>query len=162
MTMLQTRRPDHLQAGDTVRTEETLTDEIPVLDLVEPLPGFPDHRQFALVRLDDDGVVCALRSVDDPQLRFVVVPPGAFFADYAPHIDDTTVSALEATSEEDLLVLVMVNATESAATATANLLAPVVVNHRTRKAAQVLLHDDGLSLRAPLVGQPAEEKQRVR
>lgn len=125
--------------------------EIPVLELVEPLPGFPEHRRFALARLDETGVLCALRSLDDPGLRFLVVPPAAFFADYAPEIDDQTARALEAGSTEDVLALVMVNPGDSAHTATANLLAPVLVNHRTRRALQVVLDDAALPLRAPLV-----------
>lgn len=131
--------------------EAVVREEIPVLELVEPLPGFPEHRRFALARLDDTGVLCALRSLDDPGLRFLVVPPGAFFAEYAPEIDDQTVAALEIDSADDVLPLVMVTPGDSARSATANLLAPVVVNHRTRRAAQVVLGDATLPLRAPLV-----------
>jgi flagellar assembly factor FliW len=134
-----------------MRADDAVQDEIPVLELVEPLPGFPEHRRFALARLDDAGVLCALRSLDDPDLRFLVVPPGAFFSDYAPEIDDQTAAALGIDSAEDVLALVMVNPGDSASTATANLLAPVLVNHRTRRAFQVVLDDPSLPLRAPLV-----------
>ncbi len=140
------------EARRAMRADDAVVrEEIPVLEMVEPLPGFPDHRRFALARLDDAGVLCALRSLDDPDLRFLVVPPGAFFADYAPEIDDSTAQALEADSADDVLALVMVNPGESATTATANLLAPVLVNHRTRRAFQVVLDDAALPLRAPLV-----------
>jgi flagellar assembly factor FliW len=131
--------------------DAVLREEIPVLEMVEPLPGFPDHRRFALARLDDDGVLCALRSLEDADLRFLVVPPGAFFAGYAPVIDDQTVEALEIESADEVVALVMVNPGESARAATANLLAPVLVNHRTRRATQVVLDDPALPLRAPLV-----------
>ncbi len=131
--------------------DDAVREEIPVLEMVEPLPGFPEHRRFALARLDDDGVLCALRSLDDPDLRFLVVPPAAFFTDYAPVIDDQTVATLEIESADDVLALVMVNPGESASAATANLLAPVLVNHRTRRAFQVVLDDPALPLRAPLV-----------
>lgn len=140
------------EARRVMRADDAVVrEEIPVLDMVEPLPGFPGHRRFALARLDDAGVLCALRSLDDPDLRFLVVPPGAFFADYAPEIDDQTAQALEADSADDVLALVMVNPGESARSATANLLAPVLVNHRTRRAFQVVLDDSALPLRAPLV-----------
>lgn len=134
-----------------MRADDAVQEEIPVLEMVEPLPGFPEHRRFALARLDDTGVLCALRSLDDPDLRFLVVPPGAFFGDYAPEIDDQTAQVLEAESGDDILALVMVNPGESAHTATANLLAPLLVNHRTRRAYQVVLDDATLPLRAPLV-----------
>ena len=127
-----------------------MVDEIPVIEMVEPMPGFPDRARFALVRLDDDGVLCSLKSVEDPELRFLVVPPHVFFPDYAPEIDDATVSALGIERAEDVLVLVVVNPGEQAAAATANLLAPVVVNTVSRQATQVVLSED-LPVRAPLV-----------
>jgi flagellar assembly factor FliW len=127
-----------------------LVDEIPVIEMVEPMPGFPDRTRFALVRLDDDGVLFALRSVDDPSLRFLVVPPHPFFPDYSPMIDDATVASLGIATAADVLTLVVVNPGDSASGATANLLAPVLVNTVTRQGGQVVLTDD-LPVRAPLV-----------
>ena len=42
--------------------------EFPAIELVQPMPGFPGHRRFALVQIDRDGVLCQLRSLDDPGL----------------------------------------------------------------------------------------------
>ncbi|WP_309649185.1 flagellar assembly protein FliW [Nocardioides sp.] len=140
--------------------------DIPVIELVQPLPGFPDLRQFALVQLDslggsddgssdgpdDGGVLCALRSLEDPDLRFLVLPPSAFFPDYAPVIDDATVAELEIGSAADVLVLVVLNAGDSLGSTTANLVAPVLVNTVTRKACQVILDDPALSISTPLLG----------
>lgn len=125
--------------------------EIPVIDLVHPFPGFPDHRRFALVQLDEDGVLCQLRSLDDPDLRFLVVPPVTFFPDYAPEVGDDVVADLQIESVDDVIVLLVLNAGESLSTTTANLMAPVVVNTATRRASQVILDDPALSLAAPLV-----------
>ena len=132
------------------RSEARVVEEIPVIELVEAMPGFPDRTRFALVRLDDEGVLCSLKSVEDPDLRFLVVPPNVFFPDYAPELDDATVSALRIQRAEDVLVLVVVNPGEQASTATANLLAPVVVNTVSRQGTQVVLSED-LPVRAPLV-----------
>lgn len=132
--------------------------DIPVIELVQPLPGFPDLRQFALVQLDgsggadDTGVLCALRSLEDPDLRFLVLPPTAFFPDYAPVVDDATIAELEIASADDVLVLVVLNAGESLGSTTANLAAPVLINTATRKARQVILDDPLLSIATPLVG----------
>lgn len=125
--------------------------DLPVIELVHPMPGFPDRRQFALVILDDDSLLCALRSLDDPELRFLVVPPAPFFPDYAPEVGDGVVRELEIGSAEEALVLLVLKAGDSLAATTANLLAPVVVNRRTRRAAQVILDDPTLSVSAPLV-----------
>jgi flagellar assembly factor FliW len=120
------------------------------MEIVEPMPGFPDRNRFALVRLDESGVLSSLRSIEDPDLRFLVAPPQVFFPDYAPEIDDGTVAALGIERAEDVLLLVVVNPGDSAGTATANLLAPVLVNVATLKGGQVVLDED-LPIRAPLL-----------
>ena len=127
-----------------------MVEDIPVIEMVAPMPGFPDHQRFALVQLDETGVLCSLQSVDDPDLRFLVVPPGAFFPDYAPVIDDATVASLGIASTDDAMVLLVVNPGDAAGHATANLLAPVVVNLVTRQGGQVVLDED-LPIRAPLL-----------
>jgi flagellar assembly factor FliW len=125
--------------------------EIPVIELVHPMPGFPDHSSFALVQLDDDGVLCSLSSLEDPELRFLVVPPVRFFPDYAPVVDDETVADLGIDSAEEVLVLCVLTAGTSLGDTTANLAAPVLVNTRTCRAAQVVLDDPALSVATPLV-----------
>ena len=124
--------------------------EMPVIEMVQPMPGFPEAHRFALVQLDDDGVLCALRSLDDPDLRFLVVPPLPFFPDYAPVVHDEVVDELGITAVEDVLVLVVLTAGETLADTTANLLAPVLVNTATRRAAQVVLDDASLGVAVPL------------
>ena len=125
--------------------------EIPAIELVHPLPGFPDKRRFALVQLDDDGVLCQLRSLEDPALRFLVMSPVPFFPDYAPEVGDDVVEALQISSPDDVIVLLVLNAGDSLDTTTANLMAPVVVNTATLRASQVILDDPTLPLAAPLV-----------
>jgi flagellar assembly factor FliW len=129
---------------------EAGSSDVPVLEMVQPMAGFPDRRRFALSRLDESGTVCDLYCVDDPQLRFVVVPPAPFFADYTPEIDDSITAELGVESEDDLLALLVVTLGDTPESATANLLAPFLVNHRTRRAGQFLLDDLDLPLRAPL------------
>jgi flagellar assembly factor FliW len=137
--------PPTLEAHD-------VSGDIPVLELVRPMVGFPDLHRFALARLVDDGLICDLRSLDDPGVSFVVVPPGEFFDDYTPEIGDDTVAALGVEEAEDLLTLVLVTLAETAESATANLRAPLLINHRNRRATQAILDDPELSMQAPLTG----------
>ncbi|WP_240770559.1 flagellar assembly protein FliW [Nocardioides sp. GY 10127] len=122
-----------------------------VITMVRPMPGFPGHRRFVLDALDDDGVLSALRSLED-DTRFLVVPPHGFFPDYAPLVDDATQEELGLESADDVLLLVVLTAGESLAATTANLLAPVLVNRTTLQAAQVILDDASLSTATPLLG----------
>lgn len=127
------------------------TDPLRTVEFVLPMPGLGPATSFALVSLDDDGRLYSLRSVQDPGLRLLVVSPQSFFPGYAPELDDETCAALELTDAADAALLVVVNPGESASSATANLLAPVVVNVRTRRAMQTLLVGTDEPLRAPLL-----------
>ncbi|WP_331272280.1 flagellar assembly protein FliW [Motilibacter aurantiacus] len=124
--------------------------ELPSLEFPSGLPGFPEARHFALVRLDDAGTAYSLRSLEHEELRFVVMPPGLFFPDYAPEIDDEAATELGLDAAEDALVLLVVTPGETVEQATVNLMAPVVVNLRSHRATQVVLTGSDLPLRAPL------------
>jgi flagellar assembly factor FliW len=126
--------------------------EIPVIEMVRPMPGFPDHRRFTLVQLDEGSDLCSLTSLDEAGLRFLVVPPAAFFPDYAPEVDDQVVADLGIESAADVLVLLVLNAGGSLAETTANLAAPILVNPGARLAGQVILDEPGLPVAAPILG----------
>jgi flagellar assembly factor FliW len=126
--------------------------EIPVIELVQPMPGFPDLARFALVQVDDDGVLCSLTSIDRPQTRFLVVPPVTFFPDYAPEVQEDVLTELGSSSLDDIVMHCVLTAGESLATTTANLAAPVLVDTATQRAVQVLLDDPALSVATPLIG----------
>jgi flagellar assembly factor FliW len=124
--------------------------EVPEIEFVSDMPGLPGMSRCALVRLDESGALYRLQSLLDPDLRLLVAAPPVFFADYAPQIDDVAAGSIGLESADDALVLVVVTTGGSAAEATANLLAPIIVNARTRQAVQVLQLED-LPLAAPLI-----------
>ena len=128
---------------------DTMTDPslgLPTIDLAVPMPGFPRHRQFVLVRLNDEGLLYAFTSVDDPELRFLVAPPEPFFPDYAPEIEDEVFAALNTRDPDRLLLLVVITAGVNETTA--NLLAPIVVDRDSMRAMQVVLSGSGYPVRA--------------
>lgn len=126
-------------------------EDVPVIELVHPMPGFPEERRFALVRFDEDGVLHGFRALDREGLQFLVVRPAPFYPDYAPEIGDDVVAELGVASADDVVVLLVVNAGPALADTTVNLRAPLVVNTATRRARQVVLDDPELPLAAPLV-----------
>lgn len=93
-----------------------------------------DLQRFALVQLDDDGLLCSLSSLDDTDVRFLVAPPAPFFPDCVPELDADSVDELEIGSPADVLLLMVLTTGRSLETSTANLVAPLVVNLRTRRA----------------------------
>jgi flagellar assembly factor FliW len=125
---------------------------LPELQFVRPMPGFADLTRFVLVRLGEpDGaasVLYELRSVEQPAVRFLVGVPTAFFPDYAVELDEPECEQLALTEADDALVLVILTVAADARQTTANLLAPVVINARTRSAAQVILSGSDWPVRA--------------
>ena len=126
-------------------------EDLPVISFVEDVPGLPGLARCVLVALDDDASVFAMRSTMEPDLRLLVVAPGAFFPDYSTQVPDEIVDLLELTGDDQPLVLLVVNPGGGLAEATANLAAPILVNPRTRRAVQALQADGDLPLRAPLL-----------
>ena len=130
----------------------TTQHELPVIEFVHPMPGFPEANRFALQPLDDTGALSALRALDHADLQFLVVPPGSFHPTYAPEIADEAAAELGLTSAEQALVLLVVHAGRDLPSTTVNLRAPIVVNIATSRAAQVILDDASLPVAAPLLG----------
>jgi flagellar assembly factor FliW len=129
--------------------EASMTDPslgLPTITMAVPMPGFPAHREFVLVRLNDDGLLYALTSVQDPELRFLVAPPEPFFPEYAPEIDEEVFAALNTKDPDRLLLLTVITAGVNETTA--NLLAPIVVDRDSMRAIQVVLSGSGLPVRA--------------
>jgi flagellar assembly factor FliW len=124
---------------------------LPVIEFVAPMPGFPADLRFVLLRMDDSGLLFALTSIENPGLRFLVVPPAPFFPEYAPEIDDQSLAELGATDGTDLLILLVVTTGKSARDATVNLMAPIVLHEPSRRAVQLVLTGSGLPVRAPLL-----------
>jgi flagellar assembly factor FliW len=120
--------------------------DMPIIDMAVPMPGFPAHQQFVLVRLNDDGLLYAFTSIQDPELRFLVAPPEPFFPDYAPEIENEVFAALNTKDPDRLLVMVVITAGVNETTA--NLLAPIIVDRDSRRAMQVVLNDSSMPVRA--------------
>lgn len=117
------------------------------LSFVEPLPGFADEA-YTLTPIDEQGVLYSLRSVEHPELRFVLTPAGAFFPNYLPPVPDA-VGDMLGSNEVDVLLILAIGS--SLSDATANLRAPIVLAPATGRAVQVILDDEALPMRAPLV-----------
>ena len=119
---------------------------LPTITMAVPMPGFPAHREFVLVRLNDDGLLYAFTSTEDPELRFLVAPPEPFFPDYAPEIENDVLAALNTKDPDRLLLLTVITAGENETTA--NLLAPIVVDRDSMRAMQVVLTGSNFPVRA--------------
>jgi flagellar assembly factor FliW len=122
-----------------------------VLSFAEPIPGFPGHRDYALVAADAAGLLFWLQAVAPDGPRFLAVPAAPFFPEYAPALPRAACAELGIPDGGDRQVYCLVTVPDGDVTAaTANLRAPVVVNPATDRARQIVLTDGSHPIRRPL------------
>jgi len=100
-----------------------------IITFASGLPGFPEARRFALVNNQLKSPFCCLQCVDNPSLAFVVTDPTALVPDYRPKNGASTLQELQASSPEDLQVLVTLTTPPGRPQEmTANLMSPLLIN----------------------------------
>ncbi len=127
----------------------------------EGLPAFEEEREFLLLEPPSMAPVIFLQSLRRPDLAFITLPVRRIEPDYRFTIEPEDLVSLglpegepsEAAADLLCLAIVTIAATEPP---TANLLAPVVINMKTRRARQVIQSGSDYSHRHPLV-LPEEE-----
>ena len=102
---------------------------------------------------EDDGapLLFELRSLEKPDVRFLVGSPAAFFPEYEVDLDEQATDELNIQDAGDALILVILSMGQDLQETTANLMAPLVINAKTRLAAQVILNGSNWPVRAAVV-----------
>jgi flagellar assembly factor FliW len=114
------------------------------------LPGFQDQRRFVVLSLAEQPSLVQLQSVDDPAIAIPAADPWQMFPHYDPRLPAYAREALELRSAEDLTVLCVVVPGKGGAGMTMNLLAPIVLNLKTRRARQIMLENSAYSIHTPV------------
>ena len=123
------------------------------------LPGFEQRRKFAALQFADRAPLIFLQSLEEPGLCFITLPVLAVDPMYRLAVGEEDLARLELPLErqpligDEVLCLAIVALHESGPTA--NLLAPVVVNLRNRKAVQAVAAESGYSHQQALIAQEA-------
>jgi flagellar assembly factor FliW len=136
-------------------------DEAAVVHFPAGLPAFESETRFVLIEQAETAPVVFLQSLATPQLMFLALP--ARFVDPTYRLDllpeERQVLGLEPGETEpvegrDLISLAILTVRPGAAV-TANLLAPVVIGARSRRALQIVQPESGYRVDQPLSGAAA-------
>ncbi len=134
----------------TMEVQENL-----IIHFPSGLPGFEDTRRFIIVPVDNNERLNWLQAVDDPSVALLVMDPFEFFQGYTCEIPPAEIEELAATDRKDILVLTALTVPrENPAGVSANLLAPIVINTRQKKAKQVILNNPLYTTKHNLFPQP--------
>jgi flagellar assembly factor FliW len=123
------------------------------LKFIVPPLGLEPLVDFTLQDIEGAAGLYALRSDENTDRRLFVLDAAVHFPDYTPTLSDEQCAALDLTTPENVLLLVIVNPSESGSTV--NLMAPIVANATTGSCAQVILEDQHWPLRATLSARSA-------
>lgn len=124
------------------------SEESQYIEFKEGIFGFEEEKKFLPVMLEDgsDAVLC-LQSVQNENLSFIVMNPFMLKEDYNPVLSEEDYKKLGTSDEKDLSYYVFCVIANVAEESTVNLKCPIVVNHVTRQAVQVILGSDEYGFR---------------
>ena len=134
-------------------------DAAAVIEFPRGVPGFEARRRFVAVQFPHTQPLTFLQSLEDPALCFVTLPVLVVDPQYRLWVsgeDRESIGLCGAGQPrigEDVLCLAVLALREGGATA--NLLAPVVVNLRNLKAVQAVAAESGYSHQHPLAAREA-------
>ncbi|MCC6861504.1 MAG: flagellar assembly protein FliW [Bryobacterales bacterium] len=135
-------------------------EEDSVVEFPSGLPGFEQERRFVAIEQHDAKPLVFLQSLATPALCFLTLPVLAVYPKYELAITGEDLQELELPAGRpphigrDVLCLAILSLNENRPP-TANLLAPVVVNLKTRRALQAVRPDSAYSHQHPLPEPPA-------
>ncbi len=123
------------------------------------IPAFEDHREWVFVG-EDESPVKWLQSLADGDVALPVCPPGFVRGDYNARIPAEELELLECEGKEDMAIFLVLSIPASSPwDMTANLRAPIVLNHVKRLGTQVIAANDDYEVRHPVF--PTEVRARL-
>jgi flagellar assembly factor FliW len=151
-------QPAQTKTIGTTRFGEVTYMESEVIEFPWGLPGFAEQRRFLALSLAEQPNFVWLQSLDDPRVALPAADPWQVFEDYEPRLPAYATEALEIRDAADFTILCILIVTKDAEEMTINLMAPIVVNLRTRRARQIMLENSPYSVRTPV---PRKQAQAV-
>lgn len=133
-------------------------DQTQVISFTEPMPGFPGLTRFVVLRPDPESPFSYLQSTQKAELCLLVADPTQFFPNYRVEVRSKRLADLDIGPDSQTAVAVVVRVPEDPSEATANLLAPIVINTDRKLARQVILEGSGYGVREFVF---CEEKRAV-
>ena len=115
-------------------------EEEEIITFADGVPGFEDLSKYVVIQNPDSEVPFNwLQSVEEQELAFVIVSPFIFKKDYDFELSKTVVEKLKIEEPNDVSVYSIVVVPDDITKMTANLMAPVIINNKTKMGKQVVL-----------------------
>jgi flagellar assembly factor FliW len=126
----------------TSRFGELEINEQEIIEFPQGILGFESTKSYVVLGFEEQAPFKWLQAVEDSALAFVIAEPFLFFPGYEFDLADEDAKLLEAAKLEDLCIYVIFVIRDKTTEASANLMAPIVVNAAKGKAKQVVLNTE--------------------
>lgn len=110
-----------------------------VLHFDQGIPGFPNETEFAFFPYELNSPFAFLHSIRNADLTFLVVEPFSLLPQYTFELSDEYSLQIGVSTDNPPQIFNIVSIKDSLQESTVNLLAPIIVNWRDRKAKQIIL-----------------------
>lgn len=124
----------------TLRFGDLEVEEKELISFVEGILGFEDVKKYILLTKEGSSF-SYLQAVEVPELTFVLIRPGEFFADYEIELSDEQAKALEVTKADEVAIYALVAVPQNLKEMTVNLQGPIIINANLRTASQIVVHN---------------------
>jgi len=130
--------------ADTSRFGKIEYGKTEIITMIRGILGFDEYIRFLIVNLKGQEPFKWLQSLENPDLAFLIIDPLYFKTDYIVEINPNDLVVLKAKKIDDIAIFVLVSIPKNKpALMSANLQAPIAVNKKEMKAAQLILGESG-------------------
>jgi flagellar assembly factor FliW len=134
----------------TSRFGEIEIDQSRSLYFPEGILGFPEQKGYVILEHKPGSPFCWLQSMERPDLAFVMVDPLFVKSDFLEGLSPSDLRLLETDNGDKKALFALVTIPPGRANQmTVNLLGPILIDLKTRRARQVILANSGYSHRHP-------------
>lgn len=142
---------------NTTRFGEIEIEDEEIITFAHGVPGFEEEKNFVIIPYDENSPFFFLQSLQSKELAFLLINPFSFYKEYSVELDDAVVDELEIADENDVVVYSIITMHGSEVKKmTANLLAPLVINVKNRKAKQFVLEGTKFTTKYDIFAQADE------
>ena len=147
---------------ETTRFGKIELDDKDAIVFPDGIPGFPEARRFVLLQHSPQSPFHWLQNLEDGALAFLVIDPLLVDEDYLGSIPEEELRELGIGDVGEAAVLSIVRVHREARKVTANLLAPLLINPKTRRGKQVILMGSRYEMRHDLTALSTDSEAEVR
>lgn len=122
--------------------------------------GFEDIKYYFM--LDSrEGPYYWLQAEGYPELAFIIMNPRLFKDDYKLMVREEDLRSIDINSRDEMLDFVILTVPEDLTKISANLMGPIIINRKTRKAKQVISENDEYTVKHYIIDEIKARKKKL-